>query len=209
MTRITSNIYMQPIVVLATPGSQPADAFGGLPANPEGIQIERVESTVAGVINQTLAPSQILRTTFSTIPVVWEAELAGQYQELGEALGQMSELGEGDEWGIEPPVYAAACFVATELMLNSFPAPRVFNHGSKSVVFNWMPGMNNLYLTVSADKISALVSSAERIRWRMEFSVRQLSSPEVLLSTIQSANLEQPVHQRLEGTLPTPLVSVD
>jgi hypothetical protein len=145
--------------------------------------------------------NQILRKTFSSTPVIWQTQLGTEYQDLGEALTQMTELDEGSEWGIERPVYEAACFVAAGLMVNSFPAPHVFSHGPKSVVFNWSDdNNNNLYLTVSADRISALISSPERIKRRLEYSAKELLNYRSLLGSIRSAQLEQPVLMPASGT---------
>jgi len=92
-----------------------------------------------------------------------------------------------------PPVYNAACYVAAGLMANSFPAPRIFTHGPKSVVFNWSNEVDNLYLTISADKISALISSPERIKRRIDYSANELMNPSLALSSIRAAYSEKPV----------------
>jgi len=147
----------------------------------------------------------ILRTTFSSVPVIWESELRQQeYQELGAALSEMTKLEEGDEWKIDPPVYNAACYVAAGLMAHSFPAPRIFNHGTKSVVFNWSYGADNMYLTISADHISALISSPERIKRRVEYSVNELTDPSVALLSIRAAYLKKPVKRLVTGAVSDP-----
>jgi len=78
-------------------------------------------------------------------------------------------------------------------MANSFPAPRIFTHGPKSVVFNWSNEVDNLYLTISADKISALISSPERIKRRIDYSANELMNPSLALSSIRAAYSEKPV----------------
>jgi hypothetical protein len=200
--KLPISIHLQPFAVLATSELQGTSAPEPLPGDPAPFYIERLDPSLPGPLVAT--SSQIVRTTFSSIPVIWQSELGQEYQELGDALGQLTEVNQGDEWGVEPLVYGAACFIAAGLMVNSFPAPRVFNHGPKSVVFNWSCAANNLYLTISADRISALISSPERIQKRIEFSAADLLNPTLLLSTIQSAHPDQPIPMRLNGALPDP-----
>jgi hypothetical protein len=202
MIRLPSNVYLQSVAVLATSELPQSTAPEALRADSSGRQIRRLDSSIAGPGSET--STQILRTTFSSVPVILQSELIQDYQELGEALNQMTELDEQNEWSIDPPVYRTACFIAAGLMVNSFKAPRIFTHGPKSVVFNWSRGASNLYLTISDDKVSALLSSPERIQRRIEFSVTDLLNPGRLLSTIQSAHLEQPTQLRLNGAVPDP-----
>jgi hypothetical protein len=152
--------------------------------------------------------SRVVRTSFSSMPVVWQPELIQEYRELGEALQEMTELQKTDEWRIEPPVLGAALNVAAGLMVNSYPAPRVFTHGPKSVVFNWSAGTNDLYLTISADRVSALISTPERITQRVDFLANEFLKPGDFLSTIQSAHLEPQV-RLLTGSVPDPFELVD
>jgi len=148
--------------------------------------------------------SLILRTTFSSVPIIWDSELNQEYQELGEALSEMTELEEGDEWKIDAPVYNAACYVAAGLMANSFPAPRIFNHGPRSVVFNWSNEADNLYLTISADQISALISSPERIKRRIDYSANGLTDPSLALPSIRAAYWKKPVQRLITGAVSDP-----
>ncbi len=190
-------VYLQPVAVLAT--SEP-NATSVLDAPLTGNYI-KLNSSVPVPAAEMAPLNQVLRRTFSSTPVIWEPQLGKEYQDLGEALTQMTELDEGSEWGIDRPVYDVACFVAAGLMVNSFPAPRVFNHGPKSVVFNWSDeSNNNLYLTVSADRISALISSPERIKTRLDYSAKELLNYRSLLGSIRSAQLEQPVLMLASGT---------
>jgi hypothetical protein len=124
---------------------------------------------------------------FPNVPSIWRTELDAGYQELGQALKEMTELDEGDEWKVDAPVYNAACYVAEKLKEGSCPALRVFNHGSKSVVFNWTIGDNNLYFTVSADRMSALISAPERIQRRIDYSANQLIDPSITYFYITAA----------------------
>jgi hypothetical protein len=191
-----SNIYIQPVAVLSTSEGAP-----GLPAGTSPAVYVKSDASVPAPPVEGLTSNQILKTTFSSVPVIWQSELAQEYQGLGEALGEMTDLDEGSEWKIDPPVYGAACFVAAGLMLSSYPAPRILNHGPKSVVFNWSRGNSNLYLTISADKVSALISSPERIQRRVEFSLNDLLNPALVLSALQPAHFEQPAVLRLTGSV--------
>jgi hypothetical protein len=154
--------------------------------SPEDFQDSSSEFTS----EQNMPKTQILRTVVSSTGV-WPSEQSYEYLELGEALSEMVELEEDDEWRINKPVYATACYIAAELKVATYPAPRIFNHGPKSVVFNWSVGTNNLYLTISSDRISALLSSPERIERRIDHSLNQLTNPALFLSSIQPINRGQ------------------
>jgi hypothetical protein len=194
MLRWLSEIYVQPVAVIAT-----SDSPTGLGAS--SATYVKSDASVPAPPIEGLTSSHILKTTFSSVPVIWQSELIQEYQGLGEALGQMTELDEDSEWKIDPPVYDAARFIAAGLMINSYPAPRILNHGPKSVVFNWPRGNSNLYLTISADRVSALISSPERIQRRVEFTLTDLLNPAQVLSALQPANFEQPTLLRLTGTV--------
>jgi hypothetical protein len=144
--------------------------------------------------------NRIVRTTFSSVPVLWSSELSQGYQELGQALREMTDFDDDGEWQVDPPVYAAARYVAAELMRMSFPPPQIFNHGSKSVVFNWSSGSNNLYLTISADRMSALISSPDRIQRRIDYSANQLIDSSVALFFIEAVYSGKPVERWVTGT---------
>jgi len=133
-------------------------------------------------------------SSISTVPAVWESELLQEYRELGDALAELQQLDDDDEWKIDAPVYDAACSVAFVLMMNWVPAPQILHHGSDSVVFNWTSNVNNLYLTISSDKMSALISSPERIKRRIEFSPQALQNPIPAVRYLQSSYLDQPLN---------------
>jgi hypothetical protein len=60
---------------------------------------------------------------------------------------------------IRADVYSAACNAARRLSLTGVNIPTVFTHGPDSVVLNWDAGNKAaFYLTISRDKISALIS---------------------------------------------------
>lgn len=195
MLNYPANIYRQAIVVL--------DSSSRLPdVSEHTIQLHPSDTAFVDAVPRT--ESLILRTTFSSVPIIEQSELSREYQELGEALGEMTEFEEGDEWRIDAPVYNAACYVAAGLMANSFPAPRIFNHGPKSVVFNWSNVADNLYLTISGDQMSALISSPERIKRRMDFSRNELMDPSLALSSIRAAYWKKPVQRFITGAVSDP-----
>jgi hypothetical protein len=200
MTDSTNSIYLQPIVITSVPEPHEISVPGEYPLT------EKLESSVAAPI--TLAPGaerQILRQTFSNVPIITQIELSQEYRELGEVLTEMTEFDKGDDWKIEAPVFHAARYVAAVLMDSSYPAPRVFNHGPRSVVFNWPVGAeDNLYLTISADKLSALVSSPERIKRRMDFSANEPLTPALVLVAFQGIYSGRPI-LLISGAAPDPL----
>lgn len=156
--------------------------------------IKGTSSAVGQVIDaEPMSDNFVLTTTFSSLPIISRSELAQEYKELGAALAEMTALDEGEELQIERPVFEAASSIAFELMKRSFPPPEVFTHGPKSVVFDWSNARNNLYLTISADKMSALISTPERIKRRMEYSLKEFLNPSGIFLAIRAAYAEQPV----------------
>lgn len=103
--------------------------------------------------------------------------VTGEYQELGLALNQMVSVETDDDWRIKTSVYDASRYIAGFLMDNLYPEPRIFNHGPNSVVFNWTQETNNWYLTISTDRISALMSTPERITFRKDWTATELINP--------------------------------
>jgi len=134
------------------------------------------------------------------IPIVWQSELDRDYQELGTALKELVELDEGDEWKIDESVHQTACYVAAELSARSIPAPRLFNHGSRSVVFNWSRGEDNLYLTISSDYVSALISSPQQIKRRMEFPTKYLLDSTVVVRGLLAPTYGQALVPKTSST---------
>jgi hypothetical protein len=198
MLNYPDKVYRQAIVVLDSSSKLPDTAVFPYP------QTVQVKLSATGFMG-AMPTETLIVTTFSSVPVIWESELRQQeYQELGAALSEMTKLEEGDEWKIDPPVYNAACYVAAGLMVHSFPAPHVFNHGTKSVVFNWSYGADNMYLTISAEHISALISSPERIKRRIEYSLNELMDPSVALPSIRAAYFKKPVKRLLTGAVSEP-----
>ena len=102
----------------------------------------------------------MLGTAFSNVPVILKSELMNEYREASRAGAERNdELEEGDECKIKAPVYNTACFIASVLMAISVPPPRVFTHGRISVRVQLGEPSGDLYLTISADRMSAPISS--------------------------------------------------
>ena len=194
MLNYTTTIYQQAFVVLNSCYGAPS-VLGG---NFGNTILPASSANMVHVVSTT--ESLVLRTTFSSAPTIWDVELTQKYQELGQALNEITELEEGEDWHIDKPVYHAARYIASELMRMSFPAPRIFSHGPKSVVFNWSIGVNSLYLTISADRMSALISSPERIQRRIDYSASQMIDSSLALLYIESAYFGKPVERRITGT---------
>lgn len=201
MRNLLTKVRLQPLALL---GGYAVPKLDDLPAKQlkdvAGNTYVSINRVVSGAVDVSIAPlseNHLFTRTFSSVPIVWQSEINQEYQELGEALGEMTQLDEGDEWKVDVVVYQVACQVAAELLANSFPAPRIFNHGPKSVVFNWSRGNNNLYLTISSDYISALVSSPERIKRRIEFSTKDMREPALVFRGLLS---EQPVVSTSKAT---------
>jgi hypothetical protein len=203
MLNRATNIYRQAVVILESSSELPNALVPDLSGNAHTMQV--FNGVPEFVDTSPRTESVVLRTTFSSVPIIWQSELRrGEYRELGKALSEMTQFEDGDQWKIDEPVYVAACYVAAELMVNSFPAPRIFNHGPKSVVFNWSKEADNLYLTISADHVSALISSPERIKRRIEYSANELANPVLALASIRAAYSEEPVKQLITGAVPDP-----
>jgi hypothetical protein len=188
------NVSMQAIAVL-NPSSEPVEAVLFLDQSGD-YRYARYTSNTSMHFTFTSTRFETVTTkgSISTVPIVWESELFNEYRELGEALAELKELDEDDEWKIEAPVYDAARSVAFGLMINWFPAPKILHHGPDSVVFNWTSKTDNLYLTISSDRMSALISSPERIKRRIEFPAQMFQNPVPVIRYLQSVYLEQPIN---------------
>lgn len=178
MQFIHGDIFIQPFAVLNR-----SEASTTSDSNVSSAPATSLSGSGASDTDTALISASLNRT-FSSTPVIWQAELNAQYRDVGEALSHMASLDDSDDLMIEAPVYAAASFVAASLMSSRFPAPHVFTHGSKSVVFNWINGADNLYLTVSADKLSVLVTTPERIKTRLDLSAKEGFDPVKLLGLV-------------------------
>lgn len=195
MSTYLAPIYRQFVVVLDPTSASPLDAPSTVGA---------YSSTTSEATGTAALPSTevfIWGTLVASVPIAWKSELVQEYRELGEALAELVKLEADDESHIEPAVFRTVCFVANELMVNLLPVPQILTHGPKSVVFNWSNGSDDLYLTISTDHLSALVSSPERIKRRTEWSVRTLMDPALFLSSIRKAYLQNPPTALIEGIL--------
>jgi hypothetical protein len=189
MANLLYKVFLQPLVVVggshtSNSSSQPPNEWMRAAANflPKN----------SGASDSNVVPqmeNHFLRVTFSSVPIIWQSDIDQEYQDLGSALSEMTQVDDEDDLRIDRNVYQVACQVATSLLVNSYPAPRIFNHGAKSVVFNWAQGKTNLYLTISSDFVSVLLSSPERIKERIELSTKNPIRPSLL-----------------RGLLPAPLV---
>jgi len=184
MLNLPININRQVIVILESSSVPPGDY--------QDVQLDQrvTWSNWEFTVAMNIPERQTLRVPVTSAGIIGQAELSQDYLELGEALSEMVEL-EEDEWRIDKSVYATACYIAAGLKAAHCQAPRIFNHGPKSVVFNWSVGTNNGYLTISSNRISTLASSPERIERRRDYPANQLPNLALLLSSIQPGHQGQ------------------
>lgn len=149
----------------------------------ESLGVEQPDSMTINALDLIDHQGSIVEPTNISALAISQSELISQYEDLGAALNDLAEI-DDEEWSIDDSVYYVACYAASSLMDNGIPAPKVFTHGSKSVVFNWVAASKNLYLTLSENTISALISNPKNIEARLQFNVTQLESPEVIYSSI-------------------------
>jgi hypothetical protein len=90
------------------------------------------------------------------------------YGEVNGALNELYTLASDEDWKLNGQVYNKSVQVAAILMETQIPPPKVLSHGSNSVVFNWSAADTNLYLTISADKMSAMISTVAAITFKAE-----------------------------------------
>jgi len=180
----------------------------------------RVASISSRFVSEDLHQTE--KVYLQAVPAIDSAELREKYKDLGltialsgwaaarsapvSELGEMTEFEQGDDWGIEPAVYEAARYVALQLMAKDIPPPRLFNHGPKSVVFNWTSNNSGmaLYLTVSADKVSALISSPARIQRRMEIDYSKLPNTIYALSASVEGGVDRQIVMLVVDTTSEP-----
>jgi hypothetical protein len=154
--------------------------------------------TLIASTNESFAPDSFLAqtnssfraTTMQNTHSTWNVGFTESYHDLGVALDEMSSADADDNWRIEPSVYHASCNFAAWLMARSVSAPQVFSHGSESVVFNWTNGRSNSYLTISAEGVSTLRSTPERIEFRRDYRGDELSNLISILLPIVPRQLE-------------------
>jgi hypothetical protein len=205
MTQLAT-IFLQPFIVSSNFDLIDAiDETDCAPAVDGDLPQIKILSSSTGAL--TVPSGSFVKTIFTSVPVLWESEIAQDYRSLGESLSEMTALDTDEELRIEPTVYRAAQFVASALLEGRYPAPRVFNHGPGSVVFNWSSNTDNLYLTISEDGLSALVASPQRIERRLEldYSSSPALSAQSALAFVQTASPKQPRLQFLTGAVSEPL----
>jgi hypothetical protein len=61
--------------------------------------------------------------------------------------------------------------ILNRLVELEIPAPRVFAHNPKSMVFHWTLGERSIYATVSNKKVGVLISSPSNIEFRTSLSI--------------------------------------
>lgn len=155
--------------------------------------IPRIVSNSSGMPIDSFE-TRTIRISSPVVSVVSTNEIYQEYHDLGNALKDLKELADDEDWGIEKPVFDSACQIAGALMQLSIPAPRIFTHGQKSVVFNWSDSSgNNLYFTISSDELSVLISSRERIKKRDDYLIRELPESSKVFVESRLAFLDRPI----------------
>lgn len=94
-----------------------------------------------------------------------------EYFDLAQTLKDMHD-GEDAELSIDSAVYNTSLQVAAALFEINIPAPYVFSHGPKSVVFNWDDGVHNLYLTIGKTRLWAATSTRDKIQGQFELTAQ-------------------------------------
>lgn len=131
---------------------------------------------------------------------IQSARISIEYQAVGEALGQLVHSDLDDDWRIDDQVYQSACTVAAQLIARAIPAPRVFAHGSRAVVFNWTSGTENRYITISKDTLSVLVSTPEKIQRRCEYKMSRILKEGSDIALMAAAVEQRPLLFKLLGS---------
>ena len=116
----------------------------------------------------------------------WRTDIVPSYEELGEALVELKDT-DSNEWKLDTEVYDVAKVVASELMSSAYPTPKLFMHGSQSVVFYWGYGPNSLYLTVSSEHLSVVASNTTGVILRAELPKESLTGASILYPALESA----------------------
>src|SRR5256885_8186654 len=136
MPNALTSVEQQAVFILPSSSELPSGTVSAM-LIPHGSVATYSSGSVAinssgGGLNIPRSESRVLRTTLSSVPVVWQSELSHQYRELGQALNELTELEKDNQWKIDAPVYQVACHVAADLLTHSYPAPNIFTHGPKS-----------------------------------------------------------------------------
>jgi hypothetical protein len=118
---------------------------------------------------------------------------SGGYRQLSETLDDLSSSSDDDEWHIDIDVYNTSIQVAAALCDKNIPAPHVFCHGPKSVVFDWHDGNHNLYLTIGKCRLWVAVSSASEITTRLELTDPMRNVAVDFLQGLQQSFVNRPL----------------
>jgi hypothetical protein len=155
-----------------------------------------VSGTTFVPLNTLVVGSQLV-----SYPAQLQAQLVSDYADLGAALTDLHESSL-DDWRIDVPVFSLASTVASALFAHSYPAPDLMTHGPESVVFNWNSADDrSLYLTISKDYISTLLSSPEKIERRLEVPIGVLFNPSLVAPVIEWTRHGRPVVTNLSTPL--------
>jgi hypothetical protein len=167
------------------------------------VSANTVVSTTSEPVIASTRENQIVRTTLlsSAAFTPW-ATISHGYQKLGKVLEEMRNIDSADEEKIHGPVIKNACDLANGLLAKQYPAPKVFNHGPASVVFNWTRGNRSLYLTVSEKYVSALLSTPEKIQKRINLSTESLLDPATVVRGLLPSPTEQLVTRNSSSQVP-------
>lgn len=133
----------------------------------------------------------VISKAMSHVPVLTPQQLRAEYADVGKALSELKSIEAGDEWQIDEDVFDVATKLGANLLLRGWPAPHVYSHGPKSVIFNWEKGRDNFYLTISADKVSVLMSGPDSIKARRTFTSQNFIPERVFPRLIYSAPGQQ------------------
>ena len=194
----TDICYFGPILTYTSyieGGQFPAELYG---AEGSSYQVEPVLLTVGDVYTHNVAivplNTVVIGSSFVSYPAnLAPYHLAADYGDLGQTLAELKDSTD-DECQIDEPVYDIATQVASSLMAHFYPAPKVFSHGPKSVVFNWEASDDrSLYLTISKDYVSGLLSSPSKIERRVQVPVAMLIKGSLLRPFVEWTKHGRPV----------------
>jgi hypothetical protein len=121
MHKAIGGVVVQPFAVVG--GTEP-EAPEGIPdhVRPGREYIAYRATAVSGTAMAASLPvmdSQFVKLTFSSVPVIEQAEINKTYRELGEALEELTQVQAGEEWAIDQNVFGTAREVASELWAHS------------------------------------------------------------------------------------------
>jgi len=113
------------------------------------------------------------------------------YREVSETLLELRNSPDDAEWKIDNAVYSNSVSVAAALLEKNIPAPQIYSHGSRSVVFGWEHDDKSLYLTVSGTRLSALLSSPDG-NVRAEIPGPSIPQAQAFVTAIKASKIIDP-----------------